>query len=74
MTPKALIILNRLIIFIIMGTILLTVVDFLRLHQEIDVNTRSWLNAGLGIEFDYYDLQELNNLDPRFELMGRFVQ
>ena len=78
-TPKALIILNRLIILIIMGTILLTAVDYLRLDTEIGdlagenehnlnserrtleytelaVNTRSWLNAGLGIEFDLYDM------------------
>jgi hypothetical protein len=96
-TPKALIILNRLIILIILGTILLTAVDYLRLDKEIEdlsgenehnlnserrtleftelaVNSRSWLNAGLGIEFDLYDMQELNNLDLRYDLMGRFIQ
>lgn len=41
---------------------------------ELAVNSRSWLNAGLGIEFDLYDMQELNNLDLRFDLMGRFIQ
>lgn len=96
-TPNALIILNRLIILIILGTILLTAVDYLRLDKEIEdlsgenehnlnserrtleftelaVNSRSWLNAGLGIEFDLYDMQELNNLDLRYDLMGRFIQ
>ena len=82
---------------IILGTILLTTVDYLRLNQEIGdlagenehnfkserrtleytelaVNSRSWLNAGQGIEFDHYDLKDLNLLDARYELLGRFIQ
>lgn len=41
---------------------------------ELAINTRSWLNTGNGIEVDYYDLDSLNKLDRRFELLGRFIQ
>ena len=41
---------------------------------ELATNTRTWLNIGNGIEVDKYDLESLNKLDRRFELLGRFIQ
>ncbi len=28
----------------------------------------------MGIDFDLYDLEELNRLDRRYDLLGRFIQ
>ncbi len=42
-------------------------------YVELAVNMKSLIQAGNGIEFNYYDLEGLNKLDGRYELLGRFL-
>jgi hypothetical protein len=84
-TPTALLFLNRLIVIIIFGIMLLTLLDFSFLSEEVSSlgaelehnlyserrslefvelasNVRSFINLANQIEFDKYDIHELNEI------------
>ncbi len=95
-TPQSLHILNRLIIFILLVTMMLTCVHFSNMEIDIDnfrgesehnlkserrtlelvelaSNVRSMINVGNGIGFNLYEIESLNKIEDRLELVSKFV-